>query len=313
MFYDMLLHSNTGQMVPVEIDLLKFSGTFGDKTIEASSIHELQEKYAELMTPLVGEDSPWLDEQNRPVRLANLVKLRGDTPEPAAETHPAVVAARKALSKVWEDYVADGLEYSISIKRVEQDHKLGSSKWGGSPDLPTDFEWPEGLHFVFQINFSEIHELDLQDQLPASGMLYYFVTDNSSDNVVFFSESDKLVTTTAPSSSDFLQQELKPAALIFSPIVTCSHAEQTELPPKILKKLRKDLHSDVSFSDAGDRFFGRPDGEWEMEVFNHYKGDKSLSLVLQVGFLDGYLYLGMSDADLKTGDFSEAVTAYWGT
>lgn len=83
---------------------------------------------------------------------------------------------------------------------------VGSSKIGGKPDLPPDFQWyyyrgksyeetiaslPSGVHeyvnreniqynsalplsFIAQINCDEIHEYDKDKLLPSKGMLYFF-------------------------------------------------------------------------------------------------------------------------------------------
>ncbi|MDO5046781.1 YwqG family protein [Campylobacter sp.] len=58
--------------------------------------------------------------------------------------------------------------------------KIGSSKFGGLPDLPKNIEWFKNettknhLHFIAQINFSEVKKYDLEDELPNSGILYLF-------------------------------------------------------------------------------------------------------------------------------------------
>src|SRR5260221_11570129 len=68
---------------------------------------------------------------------------------------------------------------AITTHRVdEQALKIGTSKIGGSPDLPYDIVWPEyrgqALDFVAQINLSEIREYDLERLYPSTGMLYFF-------------------------------------------------------------------------------------------------------------------------------------------
>lgn len=64
----------------------------------------------------------------------------------------------------------------------------GSSKFGGEPDLPKDFQWyyfegespftpeikPRPLSFLAQINCEEIREYDIEDRLPKKGILYFF-------------------------------------------------------------------------------------------------------------------------------------------
>lgn len=72
-------------------------------------------------------------------------------------------------------------------KKMESELSIGVSKFGGRPDLPEDFEWfyYEGkgykgkvenrpLSFLVQINCKEIKEYDKENQLPDSGMLYFF-------------------------------------------------------------------------------------------------------------------------------------------
>jgi len=55
---------------------------------------------------------------------------------------------------------------------------LGASKFGGAPDVPTGFEWPmwneKPLGFLAQINLEEVAPLDVENQLPESGLLSFF-------------------------------------------------------------------------------------------------------------------------------------------
>ena len=64
---------------------------------------------------------------------------------------------------------------------------IGSSKIGGRPDLPSDFQWSSfygkdcdyvadtrPLSFLAQINLEEINSYDKEDLLPPNGMLYFF-------------------------------------------------------------------------------------------------------------------------------------------
>ena len=95
------------------------------------------------------------------------------------------------------------IEYN---ENFEGECSVGSSKIGGKPDLPLDFNWyyykgktyeetlailPLGIHkyinrekakfntelplsFIAQINCSEIHEFDKDKLFPKNGMLYFF-------------------------------------------------------------------------------------------------------------------------------------------
>ena len=63
----------------------------------------------------------------------------------------------------------------------------GSSKIGGKPDLPKDFQWyyyngedykkrvvNRPLSFLMQINCEEVHKYDKESLLPEKGILYFF-------------------------------------------------------------------------------------------------------------------------------------------
>ncbi len=55
----------------------------------------------------------------------------------------------------------------------------GQSKFGGTPDVSKNFEWPlsadgSPLSFLAQINCAEIAHLDTEHLLPTSGILYFF-------------------------------------------------------------------------------------------------------------------------------------------
>jgi uncharacterized protein YwqG len=69
---------------------------------------------------------------------------------------------------------------SIRIKTFtfEGEAPIGVSKFGGSPDLPSNILWPtysgHALPFVAQVLLSEAVRFDNADILPKSGMLYFF-------------------------------------------------------------------------------------------------------------------------------------------
>ena len=82
------------------------------------------------------------------------------------------------LSELWTHLVPT-LRASIKIKlEPQQATPLGDSKIGGMPDLPVTIEWPHAhgkpLAFIAQINLADIHDLDVEQQLPAQGWLYFF-------------------------------------------------------------------------------------------------------------------------------------------
>lgn len=77
----------------------------------------------------------------------------------------------------------------INYSEDENRKKLpkGTSKIGGKPDLPKDFQWfyyngedykkiveNRPLSFLMQINCEEVHKYDRESLLPEKGMLYFF-------------------------------------------------------------------------------------------------------------------------------------------
>jgi uncharacterized protein YwqG len=70
---------------------------------------------------------------------------------------------------------------SIRLKahRVDETQlEQGATKFGGSPDLPAGYAWPEHngspLPFVAQLNLSEVARYDMMHLLPVEGRLYFF-------------------------------------------------------------------------------------------------------------------------------------------
>ncbi len=94
---------------------------------------------------------------------------------------------------------------------VEEDYAIvGNHRFGGKPDLPLAIEYPtflynyEGEHtykyeFIGQINCEQI--ADLQDYLPRTGMLFFFIesihmiygANKNSCKVLYFENNDSLV------------------------------------------------------------------------------------------------------------------------
>ena len=87
--------------------------------------------------------------------------------------------------------VLDGLSKNAIRLEFKMDNKeeipIGSSKFGGKPDLPKGFEWfyfsgedtdgvtkERPLNFLAQINCAEIRQYDKDGLLPLKGILYFF-------------------------------------------------------------------------------------------------------------------------------------------
>ncbi|MBI3220751.1 MAG: DUF1963 domain-containing protein [Bacteroidetes bacterium] len=85
------------------------------------------------------------------------------------------------LSQHWQKF-EPLLRSEIAIKpenAVDTEINVGQSKIGGQPDLPKNQTWfkensGKSLSFLAQINLSETSQLDKLNQLPSSGLLYFF-------------------------------------------------------------------------------------------------------------------------------------------
>ncbi|MFX1449889.1 MAG: YwqG family protein [Promethearchaeota archaeon] len=80
-----------------------------------------------------------------------------------------------------KDKILPLLKSSIRVRTIsvpEEKIEIGTSKIGGSPDLPRDLDWPEcnrlPLSFIAQFNLSELSTYNEDNTLPSSGMLYIF-------------------------------------------------------------------------------------------------------------------------------------------
>ncbi|MDP2425265.1 MAG: YwqG family protein [Candidatus Izemoplasmatales bacterium] len=128
---------------------------------------------------------------------------------------------------------------------------IGSSKIGGKPDLPIDFEWyyykakslntgieiDRPLSFLAQFNLEEIKKYDLDNRLPNTGILYFFYemesnkwgfdpADRGCAKVYYYNGCfNNLVSTDWPSgiSDEFVFSEI---SLSFSPKVSAPCYEE---------------------------------------------------------------------------------------
>lgn len=122
----------------------------------------------------------------------------------------------------------------IVLDFSENEVKEYSSKIGGKPFLPKDFNWPtyksyednitRPLSFFCQINLEEVSKYDLDNLLPKSGMLYFFYEcesmtwgfdpkDNGAARVFYYKETEGFISIDLP---DDLENIIPELAIIFS-------------------------------------------------------------------------------------------------
>ncbi len=127
----------------------------------------------------------------------------------------------------------------------ESSLKIGTSKLGGTPDLPPEASWPEwkGLpqSFIAQIHLDDVRPYDSAKLLPQSGMLWFFYdaqqqtfgadpSDRGGWSVIF-TDSDlaRLQRTPAPAKLPTSSQ-FQACALSFASEITLSQQPKLEIP-----------------------------------------------------------------------------------
>lgn len=87
---------------------------------------------------------------------------------------------RAGLGK-YADEIVEKLSYALRLMSTPADEntiKTGVSKIGGSPDMPTEIEWPQRdgrpLHFLAQINMGEVALKLRGDEIPNKEWLWFF-------------------------------------------------------------------------------------------------------------------------------------------
>ncbi len=98
------------------------------------------------------------------------------------DANQAVQLIRNSAFAANADYLVSMLRPTVRIRTMrvgESDLPLGASRFGGVPDVPEDWEWPDGtevdeLAFLAQIHLAEIAALDPNLPLPSTGWLCFF-------------------------------------------------------------------------------------------------------------------------------------------
>lgn len=120
-------------------------------------------------------------------------------------------------------YIKNELTGAAYEVEVESSLVPGSSKLGGSPDLPKGTPYPvdnEGRAFEFavQINLEEIAPFDKEGILPKTGILSFFINKKTKNCLVLYFEGKDLETVSIPANVPFEEAgEYLPARLRFMP------------------------------------------------------------------------------------------------
>jgi hypothetical protein len=245
------------------------------------------------------------------------------------------------------DVLAQSLSYLIKLntKAVadEQAVPLGASKYKGLPHLPKGFQWPTGQYFVAQLNLADLHAYDLNDVLPAKGLLYFFFNSSSDCTVHYFDGPlDALVVTEYPDESslpdaeyylaDFKRESslisFQPGYVFYLGGDAYDYSDVAKrLPDELTQKLNDILGCSLIKWDSSQRIFGRPlywQGEDEMpsqlegmprEVMEQMGIPVPVPqvLLLQDEFGEGNIHFWVDPEALRKPDFSRCWLTYSGT
>ncbi len=119
------------------------------------------------------------------VRLRRLGRAAQVTKSSVAVQRAAIdtLIAAQPVSATHKRAMTKQVRASIQIytKRVA-DLPIGVSRFGGTPDLPPDQEWPRAfgkypMTFIAQFDLAVIAKYDIDERLPKRGLLSFFVHD----------------------------------------------------------------------------------------------------------------------------------------
>lgn len=239
-----------------------------------------------------------------------------ETPDITTRRNLSTVLRDKGLAKyekaiqilIRDDFTA--LVYEVE---VETSLLSGSSKLGGSADLPVNFPYPvteEGIPFEFvaQINLEEIAPFDKGGILPWKGLLSFFFDRKSERCKVLYFQGESLELRNLPEISGFEDtEEYLPARLRFIPSISLPILGKDISENFFEEPLDREKYCDISDLDGKVKMFGYADYSGE-EDFEKNRGE-GLKLLLQVpsvpecdmiwGKFAATLYFWINEEDLK--------------
>jgi len=251
---------------------------------------------------------------------------------------------RKHAPERFHSQLIDSLLPTIGLSTAPCDDTqipIGASKFGGGADVPIGFEWPvwkeKSLGFVGQINLEEIAPFDIEQTLPQSGILAFFVLFDEWNRIVgipeqregwrvFFYENHPLQRVEPPADSHWIvplyTQRIKSCAswTIEDLDLDWSEEEWFNFEWEVLSQIKHQMGghplapqlSPFIIAENGSR------GVNDFDLYQENKEDIESSewkLLLQVdtdaeGFFEdiygmGWFYFMIKGQDLKNLDFSK--------
>lgn len=174
-----------------------------------------------------------------------------------------------------ESMARNSIELKISGK---EDYKRCATRFGGQPDVPSDFAWPtyEGknyddilkerpLAFLLQINCEELAQYDTEHLLPDHGLLSFFYEmdsqpwgfdpkDKGCARVYWFEDTSSLSPTDFPAD---LEDEYK------FPMIQIDLSSKVSYPSgEDFSYVSTDREDDDAFTTAWEQLTGESPEEW---------------------------------------------------
>jgi uncharacterized protein YwqG len=159
--------------------------------------------------------------------------------------------------------------------------KVGASKIGGLPDLPTGVAWPRWhdapQSFIAQIALADAHAYDADNVLPPSGMLWFFYdaqqetygadpADRGGWSVLFNDQFTGLQRQSAPARLP-AESQFKACSISFSseftlsahPEIDIAHFDWTDAEQKQYEQLLATFPTKADRAAIHNRLLGNPD------------------------------------------------------
>jgi uncharacterized protein YwqG len=138
---------------------------------------------------------------------------------------------------------------------------VGSSKLGGDPDTPTNFDWPswdaDKLALLLQVNLADIAHMSEAALLPQQGLLSFFYhpeqltwggdpEDKGSWQIYYFETTSELVRTPTPElNSDYLVEKYPACSLHFEPGLSYPNPESEFIQDLKLSREELDVYIEL--------------------------------------------------------------------
>ncbi len=231
--------------------------------------------------------------------------------------------------------------YMVPKMTDEADIKLGASKIGGHPDVPSTFHWPSWkehpMSFVAQINLEEFPMNLLNPEYPTTGILYFFYvydyevwynddydSDKKNNNVVYYAPETAELVRMKPPASLSEEQIFKSALLEKKLELTLPDSDYLEANHLMTNKAdlnRYSLEFSPDLMNTYDRGIGfRFLGHMSALQYGGHPSDEILLFQAdsndEIGMewdLSGLLYFFIKDNDFKKLFFENVYTERVGT